>query len=362
MQHYTILGLMSGSSCDGLDLAAMRFTVGHRKIRKWEFLDTRLVPLEEDDVLVLRTLHTRPVQEYLRTDARIGIWMGEQCKKFIEDTGLQPDFIASHGHTVLHHPDLGYTAQIGHPAHIAARSGCPVIADFRSADIAAGGQGAPLAPVAERYLFPGHTFYLNLGGIANLSMAGETGYQAWDICPANQLLNYLARRVGKSFDDKGEIARSGRIIPELMHALQSINTLPVHQARSMNNTFIEQHYFPLVDAHDAPVEDLLRSAVEYISVCIAKQIHAQTYGVPTSMMITGGGAHNAFLVSEIRDSLNAAGIDLVLPASTIIDFKEAALIALCGLLHVCKMPNSFASVTGAEVDTVNGAMYLPPRS
>ncbi len=361
MVNYNILGLMSGSSLDGVDLAMVEFNSSDDEVIEWKLLATHEVAFDGPWKKRLETATRLSSRELSRLDAELGVLFGEMCARFIEDLGIAPDYIASHGHTVFHAPDQGFTIQIGSPSHIAARSGITVIADFRSNDMAHGGQGAPLAPIIEKYLLTGYGYYLNLGGIANLSVHAEEDIQAWDICPCNQLLNYLASQKGLTYDHNGSLARQGNISSDLMVKLTDIITLPLNEPFSLDNSFIADRFFPELKKSNLSIEDQLRTAVNYISESIAVQIMnvSRHNDYTPTLLATGGGAHNQFLCDEIRNKLEEINVSVLIPDTDIIDFKEAAMIALCGLLRIIETPNALSSVTGADTDTINGGIYLP---
>jgi len=361
MLHYNILGLMSGSSLDGVDLAMVEFRSGDDEIIDWKLLAT----LEESfDGQWKKRLESAPrlsALELSRLHTEVGTLFGQMCARFIESSGIKPDYIASHGHTIFHSPEEAYSVQIGSPSHIAARAGLPVISDFRSLDMAHGGQGAPLAPIVEKYLFTGYGYYLNLGGIANLSAHNGDDIKAWDVCPCNQLLNYLAAQKGLAYDNRGALARQGNISSDLMAELNRIIPLPLKEPYSLDNSFVLNTFIPILKGSKLTIEDQLRTVVNYVSESISKQINNSIQKdqlIPT-LLLTGGGGHNEFLGDEIRNKLEQINVSVLIPDNDIIDFKEAILMALCGLLRVIETPNAIATVTGADVDTVNGGIYLP---
>lgn len=347
---------MSGSSLDGVDLALVRFHLESKSIDKWEMLATGSISFPPALREALATTDESQHEALAMVDRQLGSYFGQVCHEFSNNAGVKPDYIASHGHTIAHHPDKGYTLQIGNPEEIARHAGCPVISDFRSADIAAGGQGAPLAPVAEHYLFPGHRFYLNLGGIANLSDHGADSIRAWDICPCNQLLNHVANSVGKSMDEDGRMARKGVVDDKLLHNLLEKANLPHHGPFSLDNKHVRNTYIDFINTSPADPADKLRTATEFIAESVFTQAQNQIKFNKNqdSMFITGGGAHNIFLAEKLGQKLDSLEIRVIIPDNDIIDFKEAALMALCGALRINGIPNSFASVTGATHDTVNG--------
>jgi anhydro-N-acetylmuramic acid kinase len=353
---YHILGVMSGSSLDAIDYAMVQFTVADGAIQHWELKAVQAHTYPDVWRTRLARLPFSPLHHVILADVELGKMIGEHCTVIIRSTGVRPDAIASHGHTVQHNPGMGYTLQIGHPAWIAEATRCPVITDFRSMDIAAGGQGAPLAPVVEKYCFPEYEFYLNLGGIANLSWFAPTGkFHAWDIAPANQLLNFLAAKAGQKYDRDGALARSGVVDPLLLSLLMEPIVLPLRRPFSLDNSWVQEQYFDLIDRVPGSVGDKLATATEYIAQSVAAQINGHTTRAGhMRLLVSGGGAHNKYLIERIRSYIAPA--QLILPATEIIDFKEAILMAVCGLLRLLGLPNAFTSVTGANRDTVNGVI------
>jgi anhydro-N-acetylmuramic acid kinase len=354
----TILGVMSGSSLDGLDLAIVQFSLDGNSVQSWKLVDTRAIPFDKAWQDRLRYLPASSVYSLLETDADLGTYLGEACSEFIKQTGAQVDYIASHGHTVIHAPDKGYTMQIGSGAHIAAITGCMTLTNFRSTDVVHGGQGAPLSPIAEKHLFPGHTFYLNLGGIANLSFSDGHEIKAWDVCPASQLLNHLAQKGGETFDRDGAMAASGNTLSHLLDGLVRITKLPQREPASLDNSFVRQNYLQLMDTLGAPPADLLATACSFIAASVATQVADQNYDPGATMLVTGGSAYNSHLIKTMQDALEPLEVRVEIPTNEIVEFKEAILMALCGALRVAGVPNALASVTGASKDTVNGVLHF----
>ncbi len=359
--NYNILGLMSGSSLDGVDLAMVEFNSGDDDVIEWKLLATHEEGFDGPWKKRLESATRLTSLDLSRLDAELGVLFGEMCARFIESSGIHPDYIASHGHTVFHAPEQAFTVQIGSPSHIAASANVTVISDFRSNDMAHGGQGAPIAPIVEKYLFAGYGFYLNLGGIANLSVHNGEEINAWDICPCNQLLNYLAAQKGLAYDNKGALAQQGKISLSLMEELTSIIPLPLTDPYSLDNSFVTNAFIPILQRSTLSVEDQMRTVVNYNCESIAIQIKSilQKEAITPTLLLTGGGAHNTFLGDELRNKLEQMHVSVLVPEGDIIDFKEGVLMALCGLLRVIETPNALASVTGADVDTINGGIYLP---
>lgn len=347
MPTYRALGVMSGSSLDGLDLALCALT---ERRGRWSHAIIKARTVHYPQALRDRLLHAMhgSALELARLDADLGGFIGQACKRFLR--GERAELIASHGHTIFHRPELGFSTQIGSGARIAAITGITTVCDFRSADIALGGQGAPLVPLGERLLFPEFKAFINLGGICNISLHGPDRIVGYDVCIGNQALNHLANEAGVPFDRDGELARKGSLDAAL---LKRLNDLPFHRQRppkSLGRERFEESVLPLVDDRSEALEKRLRTMVEHIAGQLAKALkHAEG-----PVLLTGGGAHNRFLVERIAACGRAV---LVLPPKTTIDFKEALIFALLGALRMRGGPTALATVTGARRDTVGGAVH-----
>lgn len=366
MTTYQILGLMSGSSLDGLDLANCQFSINEdHQILSWDILQAETLPYSATWQERLRQLPTASALELAGTDVAYGALLGEMTNTFIQKHNIRPDYIASHGHTIFHYPEQKLSLQIGDGAAIAAATGYPVICDFRTQDMALGGQGAPLAPTADQYLFKEFQCCLNLGGIANISVQTPRGYVAFDICGANQILNALVSPLGLEYDDKGKLAAGGQLIPELFRQSLSLDFFQEDYPKSLGNDWVLDHQTTAFCQYDAPAADKLHTANLMIAKLIADHLERvlQKEGLPAEglkMLITGGGAFNDFLVECIQAACGA-GVEIHIPSDTLIGFKEAALMALMGLLRIRQVPNCLASVTGASQDSINGAFYQIPE-
>lgn len=370
-QQFTILGLMSGSSLDGLDLAVCSFTSvltnDEFQLKEWSLQQGTTIPYPPTWKARLRSAPHLPGREFWRLHADLGRYFGQVTNRFIADNDVQINLIGSHGHTVFHDPDWQYTAQIGDGAAIAAITGIQVIDQLRTADIYAGGQGAPIAPIADKYLFPSYRAFLNLGGIANLSLkVTNDQFLAGDVSGANQILDLLAQTYGKPYDSGGEIARSGAYLPELNEQLQA---LPYHHLpcpKSLDNSWVRETLWPLINNFPADAKDKMHTFCQFL----ARAIH-QTFAAlaasssltsqPIRVLITGGGTHNQFLLECLRklpqNNQFPFGYEAAEPQ--VADLKEAALVALCALLRYQGQANALASATGANRNTINGALYRP---
>lgn len=349
MPTYRVLGIMSGSSLDGLDLALCEL---EEKRGRWRYAILKARTVAYPVAMRERLLHIMKgsAMELAQLDADLGQFIGQASKRFLR--GEKVDLITSHGHTIFHQPKQGFSTQIGSGARIAAITGITTVCDFRSSDVAAGGQGAPLVPLGEKLLFPDYNTFINLGGICNISLHGPKSITGFDVCIGNQALNHLAAEAGQPFDRNGDIARGSHFNAEL---LANLNRLPFHQQRppkSLGREWFEESVLPLINDSDQPVGRRLRTVVEHIAWQLGKALKKAEGPV----LVTGGGAHNRFLVERIAAHGRAV---LVLPPKASIDFKEALVFALLGVLRMRGEPNALASVTGAKRDTVGGAVHVP---
>ncbi|MDX1667195.1 MAG: anhydro-N-acetylmuramic acid kinase [Saprospiraceae bacterium] len=361
---YRGLGLMSGSSMDGIDLALCRLVIKQpapgRVIEEWQLEHCNTHPLPDKWKDRLKRLPDASARDISRDHTAFGRFLASVVQPFIARCPHPPDFISLHGHTIFHEPEAGFTLQLGDGETLAALTGYTVVDDFRKKDIAAGGQGTPLAPIADQMLFWGRTFYLNLGGIVNISCVSQNATLACDITGGNQLLDYLARQLGAAFDAGGELARNGEVIPALIDLAEA---LPYHQQsypKSLDNRWVRESLIPVFDKFEAGVEDKLNSACRFIARQIARMIanikdDLKLDGNAHVMMVSGGGAKNLYLLDCIR--AECPTLELEVPEDVWVDYKEASLMALMGVLRLEGVPNCLASATGASMDTVGGAVH-----
>jgi len=341
---------MSGSSLDGLDIAYVHLQSG---AGKWGYtlVDAETLPYPVVWQSRLDQARSLDALEYLVLDQEYGRFIGEQVNAFIaaRDLDFQVQLVASHGHTVFHFPARAMTAQLGNGGAIAGITGLQVVTDLRALDVALGGQGAPIVPIGERWLFPEYAYFLNLGGIANVSDAASG--LAWDVCPANRVLNLLAAEKGEPFDGDGALAASGKVLPSLLEALEGPAYYAQAAPKSLDNAFgLEQ--FRLIRQSGCSVADGLRTYVEHIALQVGEALRDRPGG---DMLVTGGGAHNAFLVERLRVALEP--IRMVIPEAGVVDFKEALVVALFGILRLRQEENTLASVTGASRNSIGGALW-----
>jgi len=370
--NYKVIGLMSGSSLDGLDIAYCNFEVIDGDIT-WKLLEKETLKFDPKWIARLAHLPTQSARVLAQTHAYFGRYMAELVNNFIKKNKITPNLIASHGHTIFHEPERYFTTQIGDGAALAALTGITTVCDFRTQDIALAGEGTPIAPAADRYLFSGYDFYLNIGGIANITCHVNGKYIAFDTSPANQVLNLLANEMDLPFDLNGEIARSGHMVQELIDELDEINYFQKKYPKSLDNNWIRQHIFPIIQKNNSEIADKLHTYTRFIALHIKESIKrifeqesSDTFEVSNDkkyrMLATGGGAFNQFLMEQIQAECKLFNIEIVLPETAIIEYKEAILMGLMGVLRMEGLPNCFSSVTGAEMDTVGGAVYVAQAS
>ncbi len=367
--------MMSGSSLDGLDLALCRIRLapeGKQLVPAWEILAASTSPFPPTWQARLRSAPHLPGRELWRLHADLGHWIGKQAKAFLQQyPQYPPELAGSHGHTIFHDPDQHFTTQIGDGAAIASHLGLPTVTELRSSDVAVGGQGAPLAPLADKYLFPDYDGFLNLGGIVNLSLKQQDGsYLAGDITGCCQILDRLAGREGYDYDPGGMLAAQGSLAPAFAPQLTA---LPYHQLpypKSLDNGWVREQLWPLLEASSASAKDLLHTYTRWLADKIATDLAnvgaAAGAGKgnrpdqqPARILLTGGGSHNTFLVEQLRATQQATepAFEFLVADERTTDFKEAALISLCALLRIKGLPNALPSATGARRETVNGAVY-----
>ena len=351
-KEWTIAGLMSGTSLDGLDIAVCRF---RKKGTKWEYKIIAATTVSYSSTLKnrLSSAMNSTAQEFAATDAFFGKFSGEQVKKMLSAKKIKADLVASHGHTIFHQPENGFTSQIGNGAYIAAATGLPVVSDFRTIDVALGGQGAPLVPIGDKLLFSEYDYCLNLGGIANVSFDATKKRIAGDICPANILLNKLAEEKGVRFDKDGKIAAKGTIDQALLKKLNSLSFYKKSFPKSLGREWVEEQIFPLLESSTLSTEDKLATICEHIAFQIAAVLPAKK---GASLLVTGGGAFNKYLIKRIAEHVKH-NTKVIVPDALTVSFKEALIFAFLGLKRIVGEPNALSSVTGASKDSVGGALY-----
>lgn len=355
MRDFKVIGLMSGSSLDGIDIAYVNFSHDNKK---WFFqiVEAGNVPYTDDWKNKLSEAFNKNESELKELDIEYGKYLGSITKKFIKKYELDPKLIASHGHTIFHMPEKSYTLQIGNGQEIANETGIMTINDFRSEDVSKGGQGAPLVPIGDKYLFADYPICLNIGGIANVSYDSDGQRIAYDICMANQMLNYLANKLGYDYDNNGNFARQGQVNQELLDIFNNNPYYEKEAPKSLGREFFEEYQHKIIDNSSLSAKDLLATATEHIAHQIVK---ATEHLESSKMLITGGGAKNNFLIERIRQMSKH---EIVIPDTMIIDYKEALIFAFLGTLKLEGKINVLSSVTGASSDSSSGNVCLPQQA
>jgi anhydro-N-acetylmuramic acid kinase len=350
---YKVIGLMSGTSGDGLDIAFCEF----EKKDSWSYtiVDSDTVPFPKKLGKKLKKSHLLSGEKLSQLDVEFGSWMGDQVKYFLTKKSLSAQAVASHGHTVFHRPSKKISLQIGNGWSLHQSCGLPVINDFRMLDIQLGGQGAPLVPIGDQLLFGEYDYCINLGGIANISMDFLDRRIAFDICPFNLLLNHYAETCGKAYDKNGKLARKGKLLHKV---LKSLNQLPYYQkdgAKSLAREDLDDYLKILDWSGEHKPENVLHTLV----VHYVEQIKAVLNPIPgkkPKILVTGGGAYNTFFMEMLQSELDE-NFEIIPPTNTLINFKEALLFAFLGVLRMRGENNCLASVTGASRDNCGGTVY-----
>lgn len=365
---YRAIGLMSGSSLDGLDIAYIHF---FENAGKWSFdiIEADCYPYASSLKHQLQSATSLNALNYQLLHTEYGHYLGEQVNTFINKYQLhyQVQLIASHGHTTFHIPAQKMTAQLGDGAAIAAETGIIVVSDLRALDVALGGEGAPIVPIGDKLLFGEYTFCLNIGGIANMSSVQDGNYISFDICPANRVLNMLAEKAGKEYDDNGDMARSGSVEFTLLQQLNRLDFYAKDYPKSLANDFGTDVVFPLINQRVHSTPDLLATYVEHIAMQIKNAIEKITVKKSSvedevdskkSLLVTGGGVYNSFLIERLKDVLSPFNIEVVIPSEKIIKYKEALVMALIGVLRWREENTVLSSVTGAARSSIGGAIWM----
>ena len=350
MNNFYVIGVMSGTSLDGVDIVYVKFT----KDETWSFeiIRSKTYKYEKSVAELLIDLSKKSIELIKEIDIEYSYELAKIINQFISQFSIKKiDFISSHGHTAIHSPSNAITYQIGNLPILSKKINQDVICDFRVQDVELGGQGAPLVPVGEKYLFKEYDSFINLGGFANISKHAGDNLIAYDICPVNILLNYFSRKIGKEYDDKGLIASSGKFIFSLYEELTNLEYYKLDPPKSLGIEWINEKVIPIIIKYvDNPVEDILNT----LSNHIANQISDNLYGVK-KVLVTGGGAYNDYLIEIIESKTNCK---IIIPPNDIIEFKEALIFAFLGVLRNQNINNCYSSVTGASKDHSSGKIYL----
>lgn len=353
-QNYNVIGLMSGTSLDGIDLAHILFEVQNNKWH-YQLLECETVAYSKIWLETLKTAVNLPSNQLEILNSDYTKYVGETIVAFIKKYNIQHlDAVCSHGHTILHQPQNGFTLQIGNLADISKICRQKVVCDFRVQDVQLGGQGAPLVPIGDMILFAEYDFCLNLGGFSNISYSQNKQQIAFDISAVNTVLNFYANQLGFDFDDNGAYAKSGKIHNLLLNQLNNLPFYSKKPPKSLGIEYVNSSILPLIDGFSISIIDKLATFCAHIAFQIALVLQHKS----GKLLITGGGAYNGFLIDLIQNQL--PNIEVVIPNKKTIEFKEALVFGLLGVLKIRNQTNVLASVTGAKHDHCSGKIFEKP--
>ncbi len=351
-ENYKVIGLMSGTSLDGLDIAYCLFS---KENENWKYKIDIAETIKYSDEWYNNLANADKLQalDLLLLNNEYGYFLGETLSEFITKHNIQPDFVASHGHTVFHQPQKNLTYQIGSGECIYTKCGLKVVYDFRTMDVALEGQGAPLVPIGDKYLFPEFDFCINLGGFANISFENNKERIAFDICPVNIVLNYLSKILGFDFDYNGNIAAKGKFNIDLFNQLENINFYQKQFPKSLGKEWVNKEIIPILKLSDISVEDKLRTFSEHIVSQLLKVTSVKHTG---KVIFTGGGTYNNYIINLFKEKTKHS---VIIPDKVTINFKEALIFAFLGVLKIRNDINCLHSVTGAKRNNTGGKIIIP---
>jgi anhydro-N-acetylmuramic acid kinase len=347
---YTVIGLMSGTSLDGLDVALCTFTK-NEKYWDYKIIEAKTFAYNNTWKDKLQSAHLLNAQEFWKLHVEFGKFSAQTVNQFLKGKKYKVDLIASHGQTIFHQPHNGFTCQIGDGAAIAALTGITTACDFRSTDVALGGQGAPLVPIGDELLFAGYDACLNIGGIANISFKHNKQRLAFDICPANLVSNFYANKVGLPYDKGGKLAAKGTVNQVLLKKLNSLSFYKNFKSKSLGREWIDEKVISLLENDSNSLNDKLATAIEHGAFQTARVLNHFNI---KNVLITGGGAYNTFFIDRIKQHTTCK---LILPDDKTIQFKEALIFAFLGVLRLRNEVNCLQQVTGASKNNCGGALY-----
>lgn len=357
MKVYNVIGLMSGTSLDGLDIAYCQIS---KTLNRWSYSigQTKSISYDSQMKDELKNSIYLSAEELLTFNNAYGTWVGKQVKSFIKEYDLKVDFIASHGHTTHHQPENGLTYQIGCGQHLANESGNKVICDFRSNDLALGGQGAPLVPIGDQLFFGQYDFCLNLGGISNISFEKDGKRIAYDIGLANMVLNHITQKIDLPYDKGGKLARNGKVNPNMLQKLNALEYYKLPFPKSTGYEWFTQKVVPIIESVEDSIENLLHTSIYHLCEQIVLEVKANNKKNKATLFVTGGGALNHFLIDTLKEKLGNT-VEVIVPPIALIEYKEALVFALMGVLRFENETNVLSSVTGSQRDSSSGVLYLP---
>ena len=348
INHYSVIGVMSGTSLDGLDLVKCVFF----KKSRWHYKIEKGTTIKYSKKWsnILKTLHKKPLQKIQETNISYGSLIGKEINKFVRKNKFNVDFISSHGHTIFHQPKEKYTLQIGDGKTIANTTKLLTVSNFRELDVKLNGQGAPLVPIGDLHLFSRYKYCLNLGGFANISIKELSYIKAFDICPANIILNHLAHKLGFDYDKDGGLGKQGKCNTNLLDKLNKIEFYNQKTPKSLSREWLEDNILNIIELTKINIKDLLATFYEHIGCQIGRILK------DNSVLISGGGAYNKYLCEKIK---KYAKSEMIIAQKDIIDYKEAMIFGFLGVLKLRNETNCLKDVTGALKDNCGGDIYHP---
>ena len=348
INKYSVIGVMSGTSLDGLDIIKCNFT----KNDKWQYIIEKgtTIKYSKKWIKTLRTIHQKPLKKINEISIKYGNLIGEEVNKFIKKNEFNVDFISSHGHTVFHQPEKKITLQIGDGKTISNTTNKLTISNFRKLDVKLNGQGAPLVPIGDIHLFSNYKYCLNLGGFANISIQEKSNITAFDICPVNIILNHLSNRLEMEFDKNGDLGKEGTCNINLLNKLNKLRFYNQKEPKSLSREWLEENILSLKEIKEIKTKDILATFYEHIGFQIGKLLRTKT------TLVSGGGAYNKFLCSKIK---KYAKSEIIIAKEEIINFKEALIFGFLGVLRIRNEVNCLKDVTGALRDNCGGEINRP---
>ncbi|WP_264566603.1 anhydro-N-acetylmuramic acid kinase [Flavobacterium sp. N3904] len=350
--YYNVIGVMSGTSLDGVDLAHIQFEI---KNDKWSFeiSECETISYDLNWISILKTAVDYKENQLIALNKNYTQLLASIIVDFIKKHDIHDlDAVCSHGHTILHQPQNGFTLQIGNLPEIAKLTHQKVVCDFRVQDVQLGGQGAPLVPIGDRILFSEYDYCMNLGGFSNVSFEENNQRIAFDISPVNTVLNFYANQLGLDYDDKGQISKTGKCNAILLDELNALDFYNKKYPKSLGFEFVKETVLPIIEKYQIPVEDKLNTFSEHVAFQIAAALPKKD----GNLLTTGGGAYNDFLMERIQFYLPK--MNIIIPSKKILEFKEALIFALLGVLKLREETNVLQSVTGAHHDHSSGIIFL----
>jgi len=347
---YKVIGVMSGTSLDGIDLAELQFNISDEGSWRFDIINSETIAYTNSWKVLLKEAISYSEEKIKIFDLQYTKYLAVVISEFIKKRNIKNlDAVCSHGHTIWHRPKDGITLQIGNLPILARSINQRVVCDFRVQDVQLGGQGAPLVPIGDRLLFRKFDYCLNLGGFANISYERDKKRVAYDICPVNIVLNHYSEKTGNPFDEGGRIASSGELISDLLQKLNKLSFYSENPPKSLGLEWVKEHIFSFLDDSSYSLKDILHTFTEHIAMQLASQ-----FSKGASVLITGGGVYNDFLINRLN---SLSQIDAEIPSSEIIEYKEALIFGLLGILKLRESINCLASVTGADKDHSSGNIF-----